>query len=161
MSEFELDGTTLVKYNGPGGDVVLPSGLTEIGDCAFQGCAGLTSLVVPDSVTRIDDSAFEGCENLLSLVIPDSVTWIGSYAFRNCGKLTVHAAPGSYAHYVAGVLNVPLSDQQPATSKPQSTPAVPDMSAAIEAVKGLKELLDLGAISQEEFDTKKKQLLEL
>lgn len=161
MSEFELNGTVLVKYHGPGGEVVLPSGLTEIGDGAFQGCTLLTSLVVPSSVTRIDDSAFEGCENLTSLVIPDSVTWIGSYAFKNCGKVTVHASAGSYAHYVAGVLNVPLSDQGAAPVKAQPTQAVPDMSAAFEAVKGLKELLDLGAISQEEFDTKKKQLLEL
>lgn len=34
-------------------------------------------------------------------------------------------------------------------------------SSAIEQIKGLKELLDIGAITQEEFDAKKKQLLGL
>ncbi len=32
---------------------------------------------------------------------------------------------------------------------------------AIQQVKGLKELLDLGAITDEEFNTKKKELLNL
>ncbi|WKK93250.1 SHOCT domain-containing protein [Clostridioides difficile] len=32
---------------------------------------------------------------------------------------------------------------------------------AIQQVKGLKELLDLGAITEEEFNTKKKELLNL
>jgi membrane protease subunit (stomatin/prohibitin family) len=40
-----------------------------------------------------------------------------------------------------------------------AAPAAPKQSA-VERIKSLKELLDIGALSQEEFDTKKKQLLE-
>lgn len=41
-----------------------------------------------------------------------------------------------------------------------AAPAVPD-NAAVEALKKFKDLLDMGAITQEEFDAKKKQLLGL
>ena len=36
------------------------------------------------SVTSIGDSAFYGCRGLTSVVIPNSVTYIVSYAFYNC-----------------------------------------------------------------------------
>lgn len=53
--------------------------------------------------------------------------------------------------------------QAPATSG--STPAppapAPDLDAQIETLKKLKELLDAGILSQEEFDAKKKQVLGL
>jgi hypothetical protein len=47
--------------------------------------------------------------------------------------------------------------------KKEETPPVPQTNQmdAIEAVKKLKELLDMGILSQEEFDKKKKELLDL
>lgn len=64
--------------------LTIPSGVTEIGDEAFSGCSGLTSLSLPSSVTSIDDGAFEGCSGLTSLTIPSSVTSIGDWAFHGC-----------------------------------------------------------------------------
>ena len=64
--------------------LTIPSGVTEIGDEAFSGCSGLTSLTLPSSVTSIDDGAFEGCSGLTSLTIPSSVTSIGDWAFHGC-----------------------------------------------------------------------------
>ena len=57
--------------------------VTSIGDSAFFGCTGLTSVTIGNSVTRIGDYAFEGCSGLTSITIPDSVTSIGEYAFYN------------------------------------------------------------------------------
>ena len=52
-----------------------------------------------------------------------------------------------------------------ATTEPSKAPTTEDMNRshaeAIQAIKDYKELLDMGAITQEEYDAKKKQLLDL
>ena len=60
----------------------------KLGDYAFYGCSGLTSLTLPSSVTSIGDGAFSGCSGLTSLTIPSGVTSIGKWAFRGCSGLT-------------------------------------------------------------------------
>ena len=64
------------------------TGLTSIGDWAFQGCTGLTSVTIPDSVTSIGAYAFWDCTGLTSVTIPDSVRSIGGSAFSDCTGLT-------------------------------------------------------------------------
>ena len=73
--------------------LTLPSGVTEIGFGAFDGCKGLTSLTIPSSVTKIGRYAFDGCSGLTSLTIPSSVTSIDWGAFRGCSGLTSLTIP--------------------------------------------------------------------
>ena len=58
--------------------------VTSIGNCAFEGCSGLTSVTIGNSVTSIGIYAFSGCSGLTSVTIPNSVTSIGIYAFSGC-----------------------------------------------------------------------------
>jgi len=53
--------------------LVIPDGITEIGDYAFAGTQ-ITSVTLPPSVTRIGANAFRDCKQLTSVNIPSSVT---------------------------------------------------------------------------------------
>ncbi len=75
--------------------VTIPSSVKSIGAQAFCSCSSLTSITIPDRVTSIGDSAFEGCSGLTSITIPSSVTSIGYYAFSGCRGLTSITIPSS------------------------------------------------------------------
>ena len=61
--DFVIDNGNLGKYSGPGGDAVIPEGVTGIGGCAFKNCDLRTSVIIPQGVTGIGDEAFRGCGN--------------------------------------------------------------------------------------------------
>ena len=87
------DGTIeITKYNGKGGNVVIPSSIegkkvTSIGEDAFGGCDSFTNITIPNSITSIGDYAFYECIKLASITIPYSVNYIGYCAFEFCTNL--------------------------------------------------------------------------
>ncbi len=76
---------------------VIPSdgSVTCLGNRAFYGCTGLTSVTIPDSVTSIDSGAFCFCTGLTSVTIGNGVTRIGVDAFYGCTGLTSVTIPDS------------------------------------------------------------------
>ena len=80
---FEIENGVLKKYTEEQDvtEVVIPDGVTSIGERAFEWGNSLTDVTIPDSVTRIGNKAFEGCYNLTNVTISDSVTSIGENAF--------------------------------------------------------------------------------
>ena len=133
-------GVAITDYTGPGGEVlippmirgervveiwgsafkrhekltkvIIPDGVSIIGDLAFVGCSSLTSITIPDSVTSIGSWAFEGCSSLTSVSIPNSVTSIGERAFTDCSSLTSVSIPES----VTNLGSNPFADCQALTS---------------------------------------------
>ena len=86
-------------------NTVIPTSVTAIGENAFCGLDGLTSIDIPNSIISIGAGAFSFCFNLTGdLTIPNSVETIGSGAFFQCsgfdGKLTIGSSVkfiGDYA----------------------------------------------------------------
>ena len=68
-------------------NTTIPDDVTSIGDIAFLGCTGLTSITIPSSVTTIGFQAFRSCTGLTSVTIPGGVL-VRDYAFKDCSGLT-------------------------------------------------------------------------
>ena len=81
-------------------NTIIPNSVTWIGDYAFSGCTGLTSVTIPNSVTSIGYEAFNYCRGLTSVTIPNSVTSIGDYAFDGCSGLsTIEYDSNNYCNF--------------------------------------------------------------
>ncbi len=93
MHHFIIKNNILKRYEGPGGDVQIPDGVTGIGDRAFLMCDSLTRLYIPDGVTSIGEHAFSMCNQLTDIRLPADVTEIGAYAFSWCSSLTHISLP--------------------------------------------------------------------
>ena len=95
-SPVSISNNYKLKINGVlQENIIIPNSVNNIGNSAFQGCTGLTSVTIPNSVTSIGGSAFEGCTGLTSVTIPNSVNNIGSSAFQGCSGLTSVTIPNS------------------------------------------------------------------
>ena len=77
--------------------VVLPNGITHIGNDAFSDCTGLSEITIPYTVTSIGDYAFAGCRKLVQV---------------NCYAINPPMAEStSFANYNV-YLNVPCDNLQ-------------------------------------------------
>ena len=94
-SDFIIENGILVKYTGTEKEVIIPDGITEIGDSAFYENVKVERITLPESVTVIGRSAFELCRKLESINLPKGLIQIGDQAFRLCRKLKSIEIPGS------------------------------------------------------------------
>ncbi len=83
MSDFWIEGRKLIKYNGTGGDIVIPDMVSEIMPCAFEN-AEITSVKFPLGIREIGSAAFKNCGGLKELSFPAGLSYIGKFAFLGC-----------------------------------------------------------------------------
>lgn len=98
---IEEDGT-LVGYDGPGGEVIIPDGVVRVEkEFLLSRRPAVRRLVLPDTVTSIGKRSFSSLA-LKELTIPSSVSEIGEEAFWKCEKLkALHISEG-VIHIEAG-----------------------------------------------------------
>ena len=64
--------------------VVLPEGVTNIGNYIFNMCTNLDAIRLPSTLVTLGDGAFHECTSLRSLTIPEGVRSIGKQALSLC-----------------------------------------------------------------------------
>ena len=92
------------KY-GITGNLVLPTKIKSIGECAFRGCASVTGVNLRSCnlLESIGESAFDGCVSIRgALEFGQSVKSLGAYAFANCNSVTSVTLPNSTESISAG-----------------------------------------------------------
>ena len=93
-------GSTLV-LGGKG--AIIPDGIVSIGDGAFNGIHGITSITIPASVTSIGEWAFEACSDLTEIYcLSETPARIYSTTFQGLyDTVTLYVPAGSKAAYQA------------------------------------------------------------
>lgn len=69
--------------------MTIPNNISSIGANAFHGCSSLRTIMMPDRLECIDNNAFSGCKSVSSIELPGTVRTIGESAFENCSNLTM------------------------------------------------------------------------
>ena len=75
-------------------DVLLPDGLTEICNYAFDGMTEMTDIVLPTSLRRLGDYAFQN-SGLLSLSLPEGLQYVGCGLLKGNTGVKTLAFPAS------------------------------------------------------------------
>ena len=75
------------------GTVIIPKGVTSIGEYAFGYCESLETIIIPERVTSIGKCAFRGCESLKIITLPNGLTNISDHAFYGCDSLNTLITP--------------------------------------------------------------------
>ena len=88
-----IENGVVTGYTGTDTDVVIPEGVTEIGEKAFYG-SNITSIKLPDSLVKIDAYGMAGCNTLKEVVVPKNVTELGKNAFSTAGLKTIEIPEG-------------------------------------------------------------------
>lgn len=81
--------------------VELPKTLERIGYCAFSDCKNLRRIEIPNGVREIHYGAFSGCTNLEYISIPKTVANIKGDLFSQCTGLKKIVVPLHLAYQAA------------------------------------------------------------
>lgn len=74
-------------YNTDLKTIVIPEGVTDIGQRAFYGCESLETVILPSTITIISDEAFAYCTSLRQINLPDQLFFAGENIFYECNAL--------------------------------------------------------------------------
>ena len=84
---LEDGGARITAYDGMDAELTVPDELDghavrEIGESVFSFCRSLTTVILPDGLTSIGEGAFEDCPDDLTLTVPRD-SYARQYAIDN------------------------------------------------------------------------------
>ncbi len=99
--------------------IILPEGVEEIGEMAFEAASDLEMVNIPSSIKKLGEYCFGNCSSLGidSLVLPEGLELIDEGAFTYCSSLNGEVALpstlkqiGDYAFYLSAISGVTFND---------------------------------------------------
>ncbi len=109
-SDFQTQGSTLVKYRGTEERVTIPDTVEVVGESAFENNQKVQFVVIPKSVKRLEAYVFWGCNNLEEVVLGKGLTAVDEYSFAGCTGLKQITIPENIqsidAQAFAGCVNL-------------------------------------------------------
>lgn len=109
-SDFQTQGSTLVKYRGTEERVTIPDTVEVVGESAFENNQKVQFVVIPKSVKLLDAYVFWGCNNLEEVVLGKGLTAVDEYSFAGCTGLKQITIPENIqsidAQAFAGCVNL-------------------------------------------------------
>ena len=86
--DLKTIGSSAFRQQSISGSLIIPEGVTWIGDLAFLECVNLTGILsLPSTLRGISYMAFEGCKFTCELLLPQNLNSLGFSAFRGCRGL--------------------------------------------------------------------------
>ncbi|MDD4292090.1 MAG: leucine-rich repeat protein [Clostridia bacterium] len=85
--EFVIENGVLVSYNGNGGDVIVPNGVTKTAKNVFWENADITSITFPEGFTTMGEYSCSRLVNLKKIVLPASFSTMTKYNIYACPNL--------------------------------------------------------------------------
>ncbi len=111
ISDQAFENHTELKH------ISIPNSVESIGSNAFMNCYNLAEIELPSNLVAIDRCAFSCCTSLRSVQIPDSVTELGTNLFDGCTSLTsvtlpkqLMVIPSHFFTYCVNLTSVTLPD---------------------------------------------------
>ncbi len=86
-------------------DVIIPEGVTEIADYAFNDNAEIVRVHCPDSITKIGECAFQSCYALEEIQLPQNMNGVFGTMLNDCPKLRKVAIPQGITQIAPCALN--------------------------------------------------------
>ncbi len=77
---------TFGDFSGDIKEIVIPEGVTNNEENAFEGCVDLATISLPDSLKHIGRGAFADCKKLKTVVVSDSISTIACWGERRVWK---------------------------------------------------------------------------
>ena len=104
-----------LKANPQATTFEFPKGVTSIGESAFDGCRGLTSIVISEGVTSISSHAFYGCIQLSYIIAPAHLHKPLNREYPNKTLMTLQQVENSLVEKL--IRHTPVNNNQEARSE--------------------------------------------